>query len=340
MLPRASAPAGTLAPGSVPAAGWSAPTHPRLPDRGRRPSGSGPRFVVRPPGATDRTAVATAPAPAGQAGPVDDLPAPRLPVLLQGALPAVLVGIAALVSELGPVPFVLVVLLVQLVVVQSVLALVEAPAEGGSFLVAAVSLVAADAVVLLDGGRVRGFAAVTGLALVASLVHQLARRRRSRVTESIADTLVAVVLAVMVACLPALRALPDGAATVRTALVAAGVSLLAARIGDAVASRPMLAVGSTRGWPGLLLGLGAGVAAAVLVQQPGGVLVAQQAALVGLVCAATVAAGDLAVDLGAAELRAGDRDARRVGALVPAGVVLPVAMLGPIALVAGHLVLR
>lgn len=319
-LPRASAAAGTLPPGSAPA--WSAPTHPRLPDRRQRPA------LTAPAEPLPQTVVE----PGEQA-------APRLNLLLQGVLPAVLVVLVALVSGLGTVPFVLAVLVVQLVVVQSVLALVEAPAEGGAFAVAAAALVAADVVVVVDHGSVRGFAPVLALALVASLLHQLVRRSRARVTESMADTLVAVVLAVMVACLPALHALEDGPDTARTALLAAGVSLLAARVGDRVAARPMLAVGSTRGWPGLLLGLGAGVAAAVLVESRTGVLVGSQAALLGLVCAATVAAGDLAVDLGAAELRAGDRDARRVGALVPAGVVLPVALLGPIALVAGNLVL-
>jgi hypothetical protein len=127
---------------------------------------------------------------------------------------------------------------------------------------------------------------------------------------------------------------------VQVALVATGASLLAARVGDRIASRPMLAVGSTRGWPGLLLGLGSGVAAAVFVAGDGPPVTGTQAALLGLVCAATVAAGDLAVDLGAAELRAGRRDARRVAALKPSGLLLPFAVLGPIALVAGELVLR
>jgi hypothetical protein len=205
--------------------------------------------------------------------------------------------------------------------------------------VAAVALVAADVAVLADDGDVRGFAGVVALALIASLLHQLLRRNRSRVTESMADTLVAVTLAVSVACLLALRALDGGDDTVRIALVAAAASLLAGRIGDRIAPRPMLAVGSTRGWPGLLLGLGAGVAAAVVVAGRSHVLVGDQAALLGLVCAATVAAADLAVDLGAAELRAGEQDARRTAALLPSNAVLPIALLGPIALVAGHLVL-
>ena len=52
-----------------------------------------------------------------------------------------------------------------------------------------------------------------------------------------------------------------------------------------------------------------------------------------------MATADLAVDLGAAELRAGWRDARRVAALRPTALLLPYAVLGPVALLAGRLAL-
>jgi hypothetical protein len=267
-------------------------------------------------------------------------PIRRQPLLLQGLGP-VLLGLGlALASQLGVLPFVAALLAVQVFLVLGVLALVDAPASGGAFLIAGGSVLAADGVVLYDDGDVRGLAGVVAVAFVATLLHQLTRRKRSRVTESMADTLVVVVLAVSTACLLALREIEGGVPTVQVALVASGVSLLAARIGDRIASRPMLAVGSTRGWPGLLLGLGSGVAAAVFVAGEGPPVTATQAALLGLVCAATVAAGDLAVDLGAAELRAGRRDARRVTALKPSALLLPFALLGPISLVAGELVLR
>jgi hypothetical protein len=81
---------------------------------------------------------------------------------------------------------------------------------------------------------------------------------------------------------------------------------------------------------------------AVLVADMGygdGNLPLRSAALLGLVVASTVATADLAVDLGAAELRAGWRDARRVAALRPTALLLPYAVLGPVALLAGRLVL-
>jgi hypothetical protein len=320
-LPPASAPAGRLPPGSAPAVGPA-------PERRRRDA---PRPVDPEP---------TPPAE----GEVREIvratkPPRRLPLLLQGAGPAALALVLALAASFGTAPLVVGVLLVQVFLVLGVLALVDAPASGGAFVVAAGAMVASDAVVVVDDGGTRGLAGVVALALVAALLHQLTRKARSRVTESLADTLVVVTLSAAAACLLALRALQDGEQLVQIALVAAGACLLAGRVGDRLAARPMLAVGSTRGWPGLLLGLGAGVAAAVAVAGDQGAVVGTQAALFGLVCAATVAAADLAVDLGAAELRAGWRDARRVAALKPSGLLLPFALLGPISLVAGQLVL-
>jgi hypothetical protein len=96
-----------------------------------------------------------------------------------------------------------------------------------------------------------------------------------------------------------------------------------------------------RGWPGLLLGLAAGVVAAVVVAGlvADGSELADRATLLGLLIAACVAATDLAVDLSAAELRSGWGDARKVDALRPVGLLLPFAALGPVALLAGRLVL-
>jgi len=194
-------------------------------------------------------------------------------------------------------------------------------------------------VVLVDEGRVAGLAGVVGLGLVASFLHQLSRKDRNRVTESLADTLVAVVAAVSAACLVALHQTDGGEQVLLVALAAAGATLLAGRVGDRLAPRPVLGLGASRGWPGLVLGLATGVAAAVLVAQAGGEPALVPAALLGLVAASTVATADLAVDLGAAELRSGWRDARRVAALRPAALLLPYALLGPVALLAGRLVL-
>ncbi|MFN2521993.1 MAG: hypothetical protein ABR614_01570 [Mycobacteriales bacterium] len=266
-------------------------------------------------------------------------PAPRPPVLTQGLGGALICAALAGLATLGEWPLAGGVLVLQLLLVLGFLALVDAPASGGAFLVAGGATLVADGVVLGSDGRVSGLAGVVGLGFVGALLHQLIRRKRTRVTESLADTLVAVVLAVAVVPVVALRMSGGGEEAVRVCLVAGGAAFLAGRIGDRVLPRPALALGATRGWPGLLLGLGAGAAAAVAVAGDAGAVAGTRGALLGLAVSASVAAADLAVDLGAAELTAGRRDARRVSALRPVGLVLPVAALAPVAFVAGRLVL-
>ncbi|GAC1441260.1 MAG: hypothetical protein NVSMB55_08530 [Mycobacteriales bacterium] len=266
-------------------------------------------------------------------------PAARPSVLALGLGGAVIcVGLAGL-ATISALALAAGILVVQLILVLGFLALVDAPGSGGAFVVAAVAAGVGDAVVLISDGRVSGLAGVIALGMVGSLLHQLARRGRTRVTESLADTLVAVVLAVSASSLIALRMAGGGRAAVIVCLAAGAGALIAGRIGDRILPRPALALGANRGWPGLLLALGAGAAAAVAVAGNSGPVAGTRGGLLGLAIAATVSAGDLSVDLGAAELTGGRRDARRVSALMPAGLVLPFAALAPVAYVAGRLVL-
>ncbi len=280
---------------------------------------------------TDTAAPATTPGAAA-----------RPPVLLQGLGPALVGGALVLASLPGPGVLLAAVAVAQVVLVLGVLALVDAPSSEAAFAVAVGALAAGDALVLLsDSARddVGALAGVVAVAFVAALVLQLVRRGRDRVTEALADTLLVVVLVTCFACLVGLRDRDGGDEAVLVALAAAAACLLAGRVGDLVSTRPLLATGATRGWPGLLLGLGAGVAAASAVAGSTGAVSGSRGALLGLAVAATAATADLAVDLGAAELRAGRRDARRASALTPVGLFLPYAALAPVALVAGGLVL-
>ena len=264
----------------------------------------------------------------------------RPPLLQQGLGTALAAGALAGGSALGVLPLAAAVLVLQVLLVLGVLVLLDAPAARGACAIAVGSSLAAGGLVLADDGRVDRVAGVVGLGLVASLVHQLVRKGRSRVTESLADTLLAVVVASAAVCLVALHQLDGGPHVLLVSLAAAASALLVGRVVDRWVPRPLLAVGATRGWPGLLLALAAGVGVAVLVAPTGaGDLPLRSAALLGLLVAATVATADLAVDLGAAELRAGWRDARRVAALRPTALLLPYALLGPVALLAGRLVL-
>ena len=273
---------------------------------------------------------------------VTDEPPRRLPLLVQGLLAAAAGGVLVAGALLGPAALVVGVLVLQVVLGLGALALLEAPAAGGALVVALAAGVAADVVVLADDGRIDRLPGVVGLGLVVALLHQLVRRGRSRVTESLADTLLVLVVAVAAACLVALRATDDGEPVLVLALAAAAAALLVGRVGDLLVPRPAVTAGATRGWTGLLLALLAGAGAAALVDGLGLGTVDLRlatAALLGLCVGAVVVTADLAVDLGAAELRPGVRDAQRVAALRPTAALLPYALLGPVALLVGRLVL-
>jgi hypothetical protein len=263
-------------------------------------------------------------------------------LLVQGVAPAGLAVALLAATATGLVPLTVAVLLIQVFLVLGLLALLGAPAAGGASVVTLGTVVVADVVALSADGRIPRLAGVAALGLIASLVHQLVRKERSRVTESLADTLVGIVVGCAAACLLALAQLDGGREVLLLGFAATGAVLLAGRLGDRFAPHPVLAQGATRGWPGLLLGLAFGVVAALVVaslEVVDGQLPLRSAALLGVVVASTVATADLAVDLGAAELRSGWRDARRVAALRPTALLLPYALLGPVVLLAGRLVL-
>lgn len=266
-------------------------------------------------------------------------PAPRRSALVLHGLVSGLLGAALLgLAVLGHAPLLAGVVVLQALSALAFLALVDAPASGGIFLLGTAAAIAADVVVEVDRGSVGGLAGVVALGLVGGLFHQLVRRDRVRVTESLADTLVVVVLVCCAACLPAALLHTAGTWPLRGGLAAAAAALLAGRLSDAVVARPALTLGASRAWPGLLLCLGVGALVSALVA--GGHLSSGRAALVGLASAACVAAVDLALDLAGAELTPANDDARRVAALRPVSVVLPYVLLGPVLLLAVVLLSR
>lgn len=265
---------------------------------------------------------------------------PSLPA--QGLAAAGVGGLLAVAGLLGIGALTVAVAVLQVLLVLGGLALLAAPGARGLGVLGGLAAAAADAVVLSApdelggevGGDVDGLAGVVGLALVASLLLQLLRRERVRVTESLAGGLFVIVLGVCAACLLALRQSPAGADVLFVGLAAAATSLLAGRLADRAAPRPALRPGSTRGWPGLLLGLGSGALAGLAVAAATGIP-GLRGGLLGLAASATVAAADLAADLAATGLRG----ARLAAAVHPVARLLPYAVLGPVVLVVGRLVL-
>jgi hypothetical protein len=250
------------------------------------------------------------------------------PLLGQGAAGAVLAGGLLGLEALGQWPLLAGVLVVQVLLALGVLALLDAPAAGGIFLLAAAAAVAADVVIAADDGSIEALPGVLGLSLFAGLFHQLVRRNRQRVVESLAATMVIAGLLCMTATLTAAPEQPAGSWPLRIALAAAALTLLGGRIGDRFLPRPVIASTATRAWPGLGLGLVAGVGSAVLVNN--GHLETTRAALIGLVAVSVVAGIDLALDLAATEMSPTHEQARRIAALRPVSVLLPFAALAPV----------
>lgn len=267
-----------------------------------------------------------------------DATATRPSLLLQAALAAVVSAALMGLSYAGEVPLTVGVALAQVLLVLGLVALVEAPAALGLFVIAAAAALAADVTVLVDDGGVGGLAGVTALAFVAGVLHQLVRRQRARVTEALADLLVVVVLVTSAACLPAALQHADGEAVVRTGLLAAGASLVVGRLADLVLHRLVVTPEASRAWPGLVLALGIGVATAV--PEAGEHLSHREAMLVGLACAATAVVADLFVDLAANEVAGTVAEDRRRRALRPVTALLPFALVGPVILVAARLLER
>ena len=258
-------------------------------------------------------------------------------------------GVVALLAAAalgGPVPVAVVVAGLQVVLVRAVLTLAQAPGRDGALVVALGAALASDVLAVADGGRLGGLAGIAGLALVAALLHQLIRRDRTQVTASLADTLLAVILVQALACVPALRAMDGGRELTLLVLTGGAAAVLTSRLADLVAPRLAVVVGSRRTWLGLLLPFAtAPGAATALAASHAGSVSALGGALVGLAVAAALGTGDLAVLLGGVEIRTGaavpeePAGPARAAALQQVAVVLPYALLAPVALVVGRLVL-
>lgn len=258
-----------------------------------------------------------------------------MPALASAVTAGVLFG-ASLVGarELGGA-----VLVLQLLMTLAWLAVVDAPGGTGALLLAGAAAAAGDAMLVrhpADGIGV--LVAVVGVSLVAGIGHQLLRRSRVQVTRSLAGSVSAVLLAMAAATLVGLRVGPDGGGALAATVAGAGAALVAARLVDAVLSRPRAVPGGRRGWPGLLGGAAAAFAAGLAVARYPAGLPARPAWELALIAGGVALAVELVFDAGAVSLLAGD-DERRAAAVAPALALLPLALAAPAAYVAARILL-
>lgn len=269
--------------------------------------------------------------------------APLVPAVAGAAL----VGVLALAALPGPVPLALLVLLVQAGLAAALAVLLGTPAARGVLVLGALAAVAADVAAVRGDGGVGPLAGVVALGLVAALLQQLALRDRERVTAGLAGILLVVVLVCCAACLVALRAAPGGRAATVVALAGGAAALLVGPlVGMLVGgARVAAAVGTVA--VAVAVAVGAGALLASAPSTAGCVLLGLAAAVGGLAAdlllaqAAPPVGGppEASVDAPRAPSPAADVDARLDPQVLQVAVLLlPVAVLGPLVLVAGRLV--
>lgn len=254
--------------------------------------------------------------------------------LAAGATSAALAGLAIVgTPALGAGVFA-----VQVVIALAWLAAIDARGSLGAFAIAVAAAATMDGVVGAGSDADIGKAApVVGIAFVVSLLYQLSRRPRPGVALSLAGTTSAVAFALCGASYVALRVNTDGRHAVAAALLGAGIALAVARCADLVVATPSVFPHSRRG----AIGVGSGIAASVAIGAAYGSSTSSLGVNVGIrlaVIAAVLALiADIAVD--AVLAQAPPPDERRLSALTPLGVLLPVILAGPAAYVAGRILL-
>ena len=230
------------------------------------------------------------------------------------------------------------VFVVQVVVALAWLAAVDVPGGGGAFVIVVIASGVMDGLVATaddaDIGRASGVAAI---AVIVSLLHQLARRPRVQVTLSFAGTISAVCFALAAASYLALAAQQDGDVGDACALFGAGAALGIARVADLALPRPAAVPGSRRGVVGLVLGFGFAVLVGWGYGSGHQVLGAGKGIRLALVAAVIALVADLAID---GVLRgAPPKDERARSGVPPLGILLPVVLAAPAAYVAGRILL-
>lgn len=261
-----------------------------------------------------------------------------LSVVGSGLLAGVVAAVLAALALLGAPALGVGVFAVQVVIALAWLAALDAKGSVGGFAIAVAAAAAVDIVVGLTTSADIGQAApVAGIALVVSLLHQLSRRPRRGVTLSLAGTLSGVAFAVCAVAYLALLAEGGGDKADAAALFGAGVALAVARALDLVVARPGAFPGSRRGLVGIVVGLAAAIGVGAAYGAGAPVLGTGTGLRIAAIAAVLALIADVAVD--AVLTQAPPRDERRRSALTPLGVLLPVVLVGPVAYVAGRILL-
>ena len=226
---------------------------------------------------------------------------PLISVAIAGFAALLGIGLVFGAETAGPgsarIPFAVVVFGVQALYVASWTKALRPPASPIVMAIGVLVALAADAGAVMP--REAGLAPLAYVAaggFVAAVLAQLVRPAdRARVTESLGSTMLIMIGVVAFAMLIVLSRIPIGTQAIFVSLAAATVSLMVARLIDAVLPRPRLAPQVPRGAVGVVVGAMAGTFTAAVI---GSYLVGftpTSGAVLGLIAAGTAALADLAV---------------------------------------------
>lgn len=256
------------------------------------------------------------------------------PAVAAAGAAALLAGLALLgTAALGAGVFV-----VQVVVGLAWLAALDAKGGRGAFVITVLAAAAADIAVAVHSGADLGEAApVAGIAIVVAFLHQLSRRPRPGLTLSLATTISAVTFALCTSAYLALVRDRTGDLAVAAGLVGVAAAMIVARLFDVVLARPPVFRDSRRGIVGVVAGCVAAAVAGAAVGSSSSDLTAGIGLRLGLIAALLALIADIAVDL--VLTQAPPQDERPLSALTPLSVLLPIVLAGPVAYVAGRILL-
>lgn len=230
-------------------------------------------------------------------------------------------------SLIGRWPLVALVVMIQLALTLAWLAMTDLPPASGGLLIIVGSAVVADVYASRIGPPdLSALSVVVAGAFMLAVLRQLARRRRSHVTESLAGVIAGVVMVTMAAHLISVRGVAGGVAASAAIFFGIAAATATRRLVDSAISRPALRAGSQRGWPGLILSVAAGAVIGTYVGSTRPGLDPRAGALVGLGAALAAAVVDLGIGIGSMHLA----DSRQRSAIAPLVVLLPLVVAAPV----------
>lgn len=155
----------------------------------------------------------------------------------------------------------------------------------GSLVIGAGTAVTADTVVALNSEPDLGpLAAVLALSFIAAMLHQLTRSAPRRLaTASLAGIGTLAVTLIALSALLLLYRITDGSAVYLSTVAAICGAVVVGHLVDLLLPVPQIAPGVPRGLIALLLSVGTGVAASVLLSDAGGLIESLGAAIVGAI---------------------------------------------------------